>query len=90
MSRVDELIQELSLGLSELKCQTGRAQLYASYIETDLSNFEIIKLKYAFKKKRGSSKNGSSSGSGRSIKSQTSFKKQDSKNRDLRKSTDNL
>jgi hypothetical protein len=79
MSKADEIIQELSKSMRELKCFVQVAEKYSRYVETDLSNFEIVKLKYAFKNKKSISNK----------KSPKSFKRQDSKNRELRKSTDN-
>ena len=60
MSKVDEIIYELSAGISELKCFVQVAHQYSCYVETDLSNFEVVKAKYVFKKKKGSSRRFSS------------------------------
>lgn len=60
MSKVDEIIYELSAGINELKCFVQVADQYSCYVETDLSNFEVVKAKYAFKNKKSSSKQSSS------------------------------
>jgi hypothetical protein len=60
MSKVDEIIYELSSGINELKSFVQVADQYSCYVETDLSNFEVVKAKYIFKNKKGRSRQGSS------------------------------
>jgi hypothetical protein len=74
MKSVDEIINELNHEISELKILTHQAYQYSCYVETDLSNFEVVKSKYI------SNKNGKSSKGGKST-SLRFLKRRSSKNR---------
>lgn len=56
MNSVDEIINELNVGISELKILTQQAYQYSCYVETDLSNYEVVKSKYISKKGKKSGK----------------------------------
>ena len=71
MSKVDEIINELTITMSELKCFVQIADQYSCYVETDLSNFEVVKAKYVFKKKKGSKRVSSKRNSPRVLRRQS-------------------
>jgi|UniRef100_A0A6C0D5A6 hypothetical protein len=58
MKTVDEIVNEINKQITELKVFTQQAYQYSCYVETDLSNFEVVKSKYVSKKNGKSSKSG--------------------------------
>jgi hypothetical protein len=52
-----DIINDLNKNIMELKYETSRAELYLSYLETDLSNIEIKRKEYNHYLKQNTSNN---------------------------------